>query len=116
MYSDIINMLNSDAKTGNINAEMNIVKNNVSIDDVKKRTVLMGKFSTVSTNNANANYNMNLALSFINGKIIKSSEVFSFNDSVCDTNSARDGYKMTRAISGGKSVQEYAKLHLQFMG
>lgn len=107
LYADIINMLNSDAKTGNINAEINIVKNNVSIDDVKKRTVLIGKFSTVSTNNANANYNMNLALSFINGKIIEPSEVFSFNDSVGDTNSARDGYKMAGAISGGKSVQEY---------
>lgn len=107
LYSDIINILNSDSKTGSISAEMNIVKNNVSIADLKKRTVLIGKFSTLSTNDANANYNVNLAISFVNGKIIEPSEVFSFNNSVGDTNSACDGYKMASAISGGRNVKEY---------
>ncbi len=107
LNDDILELLNNGDFEGTVVAEMQVIKNNTSIEDLRARTVLLGKFSTTSTNSANANHNMKLALSFVNGKTVEPSETFSFNNNVGDTNSSRDGYKTASVISGGRNVQEY---------
>ena len=72
------------------------------MDEVKKATVLLAKFSTVSTNTYNANHNMKTAFNSINGKIVEPGGIFSFNECTGDSNLASNGYLPASVIANGQ--------------
>ena len=92
---------------GKIETERHLVKNTSSIEDVKKNTVLISEFSTISTNNSNGNNNMRLSMKFINGTVLNPGETFSFNEIVGDSNQPSRGFLPAASILNGKIVMSY---------
>lgn len=92
---------------GEIKIERHLVKNTTSIDDIRKNTVLISEFSTVSTNNANGNNNMKLSMNFVNGTSLNPGETFSFNETVGDSNQPSRGFLPAASILNGKIVMSY---------
>lgn len=76
-------------------------KPKLKMDDVKKATKLIGKFSTYTTNTYNANLNMATALKAINGTILEPGDTLSFNECTGDSNQTSNGYYPAGVISNG---------------
>lgn len=77
-------------------------KPELSMEEVKKATVLLSKFSTVSSNTYNANENMRTALKAMNGTIIEPGGIYSFNKLTGDSNQTSNGYLPAGVIAGGE--------------
>ncbi len=77
-------------------------KPTLKMDDVKKATKLIGKFSTTTTNTYNANANMATALKAINGSIVEPGGTLSFNECTGDSNQTSNGYLPAGVISRGE--------------
>lgn len=90
-----------------INLSIRKVKNNVTVDSLKKHTLLIGEFQTESTAIPESNHNMQLAFESISGTIIKSGEIFSFNGSTGNTNDKNLGYVPAPAIVSGSIALSY---------
>lgn len=104
---DSIKTLVTGDKKGTLEVPTNVVKTSVSVDDLKKRTRLIGKYDTTSTNGANGNHNMALALKSANGTILQPGDTFSFNKTTGDSTTGANGYLQAGAIQGGKLIQDY---------
>lgn len=78
-----------------------------TIEELKKETVLISKFSTTSTNNANGNSNMRLALSKVNGTVLKPKETFSYNNTIGNSTNGAGGWLPAGAIQNGVLIQSY---------
>lgn len=72
---------------------------------VKKNTVLLATYSTVSYNTANGTENMGVALEACNGSVIEPGGVWSFNECTGDSNLESNGYKPATVIANGKLEQ-----------
>ncbi len=88
--------------SGELQAQTTVTKPEHTMDEVKKATVLLAKFSTVSTNTYNANHNMKTAFNSINGKIVEPGGIFSFNECTGDSNLASNGYLPASVIANGQ--------------
>lgn len=76
-----------------------------SINDVKNRTVKLYSFTTYfDGGNLDRSANIRLAAEKINGSILRSGEVFSFNGTVGER-SEKNGFKSAKIIEDGKFVQ-----------
>lgn len=96
------------SSTTSIVAPIKYTKYTGTIDDVKKRTKLIGEYTTSAASSAaNSVYNMNKSFNAINGTVLKPGQVFSFNGTTGNTTTAASGYKKSTAISNGKFVQSY---------
>ena len=85
-----------------LTATSHTTKPTLKMDDVKKATKLIGKFSTYSTNTYNANSNMATALGVINGTILEPGDTLSFNDCTGDSNQTSNGYLPAGVIANGE--------------
>lgn len=110
LITQIMEAYNNGEKTVELSAETYASKPKHSMEEVKKSTVLISQFSTVSTNGYNANCNMNTALKAMNGTIIEPGATYSFNDLTGNSNLESNGYlpagvieqgEMTTGIGGG---------------
>lgn len=102
LRADILEVFESGNKEADLTVTKTESKPTLSMNDVKGATVLLAKFSTVSSNGANANHNMATALEAINGTILEPGETFSFNDTTGDSNQYSNGYLDAGVISDGE--------------
>jgi len=107
LYNDISAQFSGGVKSGSVTVQTEAAKPKHTLDEVKKATKLIGKFSTVSTNTYNANHNMDTALKAINGKIVEPGKNFSFNECTGDSNLASNGYLPASVIENGSYQQGY---------
>ncbi len=99
----IIEFINSEQKTGTIDAKVNEVDPiTVNAPDGAEGVTVLATFSTISTNNANGNHNMKLALKACDGSIIQPGATWSFNAHTGNSNLTSLGYKPATVIAGGK--------------
>ena len=101
----ITSMLNDGKTKGQLVVACYISQPKETIEDLKKRTVLIGSHTSYSTNNANGNHNMKLALEASNGLVLAPDEVYSFNQQTGDSNLESNGYKPATVIVNGEFVQ-----------
>lgn len=77
----------------------------ISLDEVKNNTRLIGTFSTnFDSENVNRAYNICLAAKALNGTILNSGKVLSFNDTVGERTQER-GFKQAKIIERGEYVE-----------
>lgn len=107
LYDDITALFEDGVKSGSVTVQTEVAKPKHTMDEVKKATKLIGKFSTVSTNTYNANHNMATALKAINGKIVEPGKNFSFNECTGDSNLPSNGYLPASVIENGSYQQGY---------
>lgn len=107
LYDDISALFSGGLKSGSVTVQTKAAKPKHTMDEVKKATKLIGKFSTVSTNTYNANHNMDTSLKAINGKIVEPGKNFSFNECTGDSNLASNGYLPASVIENGSYQQGY---------
>jgi len=76
-----------------------------TISTLKEKTKKIGEFSTSFVSSTeNRKTNVKVALSYINGKVLKSGESFSFNQTVGERTEER-GFKEAKVILNGKYVE-----------
>ena len=107
IVSKVKEILNQEEKIGSFEVSVNKVSPQTTVEDLKKRTVKISSYTTTSTNTANGNSNMKLALAAVNGKVLQSDEVFSFNKTTGDTTKPERGYKLAGALVNGATEQQY---------
>lgn len=88
-----------------LDAVVDTIQPDISLEDVKNNIVGLSTASTVSTNNANGNHNMATALAACNGSVIEPGATWSFNDCTGDSNLESNGYKAADVISNKKIEQ-----------
>lgn len=93
--------------SGELQAQTTVTEPKHTMDEVKKATVLLARFSTVSTNTYNANHNMKTAFASTNGKIVEPGGIFSFNECTGDSNLPSNGYLPASVIANGQYEQGY---------
>lgn len=104
LQQQLIEVLGSNAATQSIVAEVETVKPEISVSDLKKNIVKLASYETYSTNTANGTSNMKVALAACNGSVIEPDGIWSFNGCTGDSNLTSNGYKAAHVISGGKLV------------
>lgn len=105
LQNQITYFFNEGGKKTSIEAVVNTIEPDISLDDVKKNIVGLSTATSVSTNNANGNHNMKTALEACNGSVIEPGEVWSFNQCTGDSNLESKGYKKADVISNKKVEQ-----------
>lgn len=105
--SQIVEILSNKNKSGTLSITTSKKEFTVSLEEIKTKTKLIASAATTTTNGYNSNHNMKLALASANGKILKSGEIFSFNNTTGDTTTGALGYVESTAIVGGKYVPQY---------
>lgn len=104
---DILEVFESGETNSTVTATTAESKPTLKMEDVKKATKLISKFSTVSTNTWSAEENMKLALKKINGTIINPGETFSFNKLTGDSNKPSEGWLAATVIENGEYTSGY---------
>lgn len=102
LISQAISALEKGETDVKLTATSYTTKPTLKMDDVKKATKLIGKFSTITTNTYNANQNMATALKAINGSILEPGGTLSFNECTGDSNQTSNGYLPAGVISRGE--------------
>ncbi len=105
LQNQITYFFNEGGKKTSIEAVVNTIEPDISLDDVKKNIVGLSTATSVSTNNANGNHNMKTALQACNGSVIEPGEVWSFNQCTGDSNLESNGYKKADVINNKKVEQ-----------
>ncbi len=85
-------------------AEVEAVKPERDIENLKKNIVKLSTYETVSYNTENGTSNMRVALEACNGSIINPYNTWSFNECTGDSNLESNGYKPAHVISNGKLI------------
>lgn len=106
LYEELRDLLRKKS-TGAIEIPSRVTEYAVTVEDLKKRTQLLGSCSSISINTLDANHNMSLAMASANGQIIQPGERFSFNGSTGDSTTGKLGYRKAGVISGGRLIQNY---------
>lgn len=101
----IISFFDSGRKKASIEAKVEVLKPEISLQDVKDSIVGLASVKSYSTNNANGNSNMATALKACNGSIIEPGEIWSFNGHTGNSNLESNGYKKAQVISD-KKIEE----------
>lgn len=104
LVEQITDVFASNKSQSKIIAEVENVKADITVDDLKKNIVKLATYETVSTNTANGTANMETALKACNGSIIQPGEAWSFNECTGDSNLESNGYKAAHVISEGKLI------------
>lgn len=104
LLSKINNTFAQNLSEDTITADVQEVKAEISVDDIKKNVVQLSRYETVSYNNANGTSNMKVSLEACNGSIINPGETWSFNKCTGDSNLESNGYKPAQVISEGALV------------
>ncbi|MGN0519034.1 MAG: VanW family protein [Acutalibacteraceae bacterium] len=107
LKNKIITSLKTDNDTIDIDVKTSVVKPTKKKSQIKDDIVLISSHTTISYNNWYGNENMRLALSKINGSIINTGEVLSFNKCTGNSNLPEDGWQPATVISGGKLETGY---------
>ncbi len=84
-----------------ITAEVTPTSPKITRADLEKNVMLLGEYTTTSTNNANGNSNMAKALSMCQGSVINPGETWSFNAHTGNSNNASAGWKEAGVYSNG---------------
>ena len=103
----IITSLKTDKDTIDLELKTSVVKPTKKKSQIKKEVVLISSYTTISYNNYYGNENMRLALSKINGSIIKTGDVLSFNKCTGNSNLPEEGWQPATVIAGGKLETGY---------
>lgn len=104
LQQQLTQALASNQSTQSIVAEVETVKPEITVSDLKKNIVKLASYETYSTNTANGTSNMKVALAACNGSVIEPDGIWSFNECTGDSNLTSNGYKAAHVISGGKLV------------
>lgn len=103
LMNDIQSSLNGDF--AKITVRTAVVPRKKSVEDVKRGTSLLCRFSTYfDKNNAPRSSNIALACSKINGLVLSAGQTFSFN-SVVGERTRANGFEPAKIISGGQFVE-----------
>lgn len=103
LKSDILQSLKGGFEP--ITVKYHTVQRNLTLEDVKSRTVLLGSFSTQFDNsNVNRTNNIRLAAALINGVKVEGGATLSFNDSVGKRLPER-GFLPAKIIENGEFVE-----------
>lgn len=105
LQNQITYFFNEGGKKASIEAVVNTIEPDITLDDVKNNIVGLSTATSVSTNNANGNHNMKTALEACNGSVIEPGEVWSFNNCTGDSNLESNGYKKADVINNKKVEQ-----------
>lgn len=107
LMSKLKELLSSDKKVGSFEVPVQEVEPQVTVEQLKRRTVKLSSYTTTSTNTADGNSNMRLALAAANGTVLQPNDVFSFNRTTGDTTTPVNGYKKAGALVNGSSELQY---------
>lgn len=81
-----------------------VIKRTKSSYEVKKDTAKLSSFTTYfDGTNSDRSHNIRLAAQFINGRVLRNGESFSFNDTVGERTSSR-GFRTAKIIENGEFV------------
>lgn len=105
LTSRIIKFFSTKKKKAAIQAEVETVKPDISVEDLQNNIVGLSTVSSVSNNTDAGTHNMAVALKACNGSVIEPGAIWSFNDCTGDSNDAKNGYKKATVISEKKLEQ-----------
>ncbi|MCH5303273.1 MAG: VanW family protein [Ruminococcus sp.] len=88
-----------------VKAEGDVLKPEITVNDLRNNIVGLSTASSVSTNTENGTSNMRVALEACNGSVIEPGAIWSFNDCTGDSNLESNGYKKAAVISEKKLKQ-----------
>ncbi len=94
-------------KNSKIDVKSIVTEPAIKDEDVDAPYVLLATYSTISTNTENGNHNMQLALSRINATVLQPGEVFSYNDKLGDSTTAKSGFLPAKIIVDGVLTDGY---------
>ena len=104
LTEQVTSILGSGLSSGSINAVVETVDADISIDDIKKNVKKLASYETVSYNTADGTTNMKVALEACNGSVIEPDGTWSFNKCTGDSNLESNGYKPAHVISEGELI------------
>ena len=104
LATQISTLISNKTYEAELNGKMEEVEPEISLYDLKKNLVLISQYETWSGNTWAGNMNMTVAMESMNGSIIHSGEVFSFNEKTGNSNLAENGYYSAGVIVNGKST------------